>query len=248
MSKFQDLLSLRFRSKEQSGPQKITELVERATSGSLSGFSGVFRVTELNDKEKGEIEEILRSYKNEDTNDIASDLESLISITSEVKAINNQAAILHGERIERAQAILTHYREGAFTSWLISTYGNRQTPYNFLQYYQFYNEVSPDLQTKLDEMPRQAVYTLASRDGGLEKKEELIRNYSGETKSELLDVIREEFPLKGKDRRHAELSSHALDYIKRAFSLLSHPQIAPTQDERDEMTKLLSKIAELLNR
>src|ERR1700677_3684402 len=116
MSKFNDLLNLRFKTKETQQP-KMTALVERSNNGDLSSFSGVFRVMPLNDQEK-------------------EDLEALTAITSEVKAITNQAVILHGERIKRAQEILKKYRDGAFTAWLFATYGNRQTPYNFLQYYE----------------------------------------------------------------------------------------------------------------
>ena len=36
------------------------------------------------------------------------------------------------------KTILKNYRDGAFSAWLIATYGNRQTPYNFLQYYELY--------------------------------------------------------------------------------------------------------------
>lgn len=66
------------------------------------------------------------------------DLAELSLITSEVKAINNQAAILHGERIKKAQTLLKSYQEGAFSAWLNATYGNRQTPYNLMQYYEFF--------------------------------------------------------------------------------------------------------------
>ncbi|MCI0619341.1 pGP6-D family virulence protein, partial [bacterium] len=133
MSKFNDLLHLRF-SKNKDAKEKMTALVERANNGELSSFSGVFRVAQLNDKEKTDIEMILRSYRYSEIDDFETDLKALMAITSEVKAITNQAVILHGERIKRAQDILKKYREGAFTAWLFATYGNRQTPYNFLQY------------------------------------------------------------------------------------------------------------------
>ena len=34
-------------------------------------------------------------------------------------------------------------------------------------------------------MPRQAVYVLASRTGNLDKKQEIVENYRGETKAEM---------------------------------------------------------------
>ena len=151
MSKFNDLLHLRFKQKETQ-QTKMTALVERANNGDLSSFSGVFRVAELNEKEKVDIETILRTFRLTENSDHEADMKALMAITSEVKAITNQAVILHGERIKRGQDILKNYREGAFTAWLFSAYGNRQTPYNFLQYYEFYTVLPQALQVLL--LPR----------------------------------------------------------------------------------------------
>src|SRR6185437_5934673 len=109
---------------------------KQSANGNLSSFSGVFSIADLSNHEKSSIETILKDYAIDPEN-LDDDLAHLISITSEVKAINNQAALLHGERIKKAHTILTRYRDGAFTAWLIAAYGNRQTPYNFLQYFEF---------------------------------------------------------------------------------------------------------------
>ena len=82
---------------------------------------------------------------------------------------------MHGERIKKAQEILKSYRDGAFTAWLLAAYGNRQTPYNFLQYYELYTALSPGLHSQLEAMPRHAVYVLASRSGELTQKETMVR-------------------------------------------------------------------------
>ncbi|MFN3330212.1 MAG: CT583 family protein, partial [Pyrinomonadaceae bacterium] len=176
MPKVNDLLSSRLKQKFS----KMTELAEVSSRGQLSSFSGVFRVHPLSDQEQISLEELLKSYQGEIEVSIEQDLLALSNLTSEIKAISNQAAILHGERIKKAQEIFKNYRDGAFSAWLLSTYGNRQTPYNFLQYYEFYLSLPSNLLPKLDEMPRQAIYTLASRDAPLEKKKELLENYRGE--------------------------------------------------------------------
>src|SRR5579872_7502999 len=98
MSKFNDLLHLRFKQKETQ-QTKMTALVERANNGDLSSFSGVFRVAQLNEKEKADIETILRTFRLTESSDYEADMKALMAITSEVKAITNQAVILHGERI-----------------------------------------------------------------------------------------------------------------------------------------------------
>ena len=134
-------------------------------------------------------------------NALQQDLEALIRITSEVKAINNQAALLHGERIKKAHAILTKYKEGAFTAWLIEAYGNRQTPYNFWQYFEFYSQLPKTLHPQLEIIPRQAIYTLASRNGKLDEKIEILQSYQGESKQQMLEKIRLRFPLNKEDKR-----------------------------------------------
>lgn len=243
MSKFNDLLNLRFKQKDT---QKMTALVERSNNGELSSFSGVFRVAQLNEKEKSDIESILRNFRLNETMDFDADLKALMTITSEVKAITNQAVILHGERIKRGQEILKKYREGAFTAWLFSTYGNRQTPYNFLQYYEFYTLLPQTLHPKLDQMPRQAVYSLASRAGELEKKESIVKNYTGQAKEELLKLIRLEFPLPEEDKRLPHFTTNAISFLKRAREMLKNPHCKPRDDEKKQIQNLLSQIQSLI--
>jgi uncharacterized protein (DUF433 family) len=247
MSKFNDLLHLRFKQKE-SQQNKMTALVERANKGDLSSFSGVFRVAELNEKEKADIESILRTFRLNEAQLYDDDFKALMTITSEVKAITNQAVILHGERIKRAQDILKNYREGAFTAWLFSTYGNRQTPYNFLQYYEFYTILPQALHPKLDQMPRQAVYTLASRAGDFEKKEQIVKNYTGQPKDELLKLIRFEFPLQEEDKRQPNFTQHALQFLKKARDMVKNPNCSPREEEKRQIRTLLTQIQSLLDK
>lgn len=194
MSDVNSVLNERLKKGRQTS--KITALAKQSATGNLTSFSGIFSVADLNDHEKGVLESILESYKS-GHEDVGADLTSLISLTSEVKAINNQAAILHGERIKKAQAILKQYKEGAFSAWLIAAYGNRQTPYNFLQYYEFCEAMPKTLRPQIETMPRQAIYTLASREGSVSQKQKIIEDYKGQTKHELLILIRDVFPLDG---------------------------------------------------
>ena len=240
MSKINSLLSKRLGNSQN--PSKMKELAERSSQGNLSSFSGVFRMSPLSSIEKEKIQAILNSYK-KDAQDIDKDLSLLVEITSEVKAITNQAVILHGERIKKAQTILKHYQDGAFSAWLIATYGNRQTPYNFLQYYELYQQIPQSLYQKLDEMPRQAVYTLASRPAPLEKKEAVIKEYKGQPKNEILDLIRKAFPLNQKDRRAPDLFLQASIQIKQLKSLFEDPRFKPTQEQKKSLKALLKDLA-----
>ncbi|MEI8301336.1 MAG: CT583 family protein, partial [Chlamydiota bacterium] len=123
----------------------IIETSECTSNEASSVFSNVFHVEDLSIQDKFSLERILKTYFDE-PRQLTQDLEELCKITSEVKAINNQAVLLHGERIKKAQQILKHYKIGAFSSWLIAVYGNRSTPYNFLQYYEFYISLSKAIQ------------------------------------------------------------------------------------------------------
>lgn len=247
MSKFNDLLNLRFKQKPSPQP-KMTALVERSNNGELSSFSGVFRVSALNDSERLALETILKNFRVSDDYNVDSDLNALSAITSEVKAITNQAVILHGERIKRAQDVLKKYRDGAFTAWLFATYGNRQTPYNFLQYYEFYTLLPATLHPKLDQMPRQVVYSLASRAGAQEQKEEIVRNYTGQTKQELLTLIRHQFPLNEEDKRLPHFASHAISFLKRAREMLKNPHCIPLEAEKRQIQNLLAQLHALIEK
>lgn len=222
---------------------KMSDLAALSSSGHLSSFSGVFQVNPLTREEESSLEAILTHYKMEDQETIT-DLPALVSVTSELKAINNQAAILHGERIKQAQQILKRYRDGAFSAWLLHVYGNRQTPYNFLHYYEFHKALSILLQQRLDKMPRQAAYTLASRSGPLERKEEVIRNYKGERKQELLEKIRAEFPLSEKDARGQDVVKSALLVLRKLKETFASPLFTPDPEEKKELRKLLKTLLE----
>lgn len=241
MSDVNQLLTKRLKKNEQSS--KMAEMSKQSAKGNLNTFSGLFSVTELNEGEKNYLEAILHEFNN-GKNDISVDLRSLISITSEVKAINNQAAILHGERIKKAQEILKQYKDGAFSTWLVGAYGNRQTPYNFLQYYEFYSAMPKILRPQIEIMPRQAIYTLASREGPLEQKREIVEKYNGQTKAELLTLIREKFPLAASDQRKENIGESTIRSLIRHLSRVRSRNAAITKSQKTEIFALLDELYE----
>jgi Uncharacterised protein family (UPF0137) len=243
MNTVNTLLSQRLKKTEHSS--KMAAMAKQSASGNLTSFSGIFSVSELSEHEKARLENILKEYST-GNEDLSLDLDTLISITSEVKAINNQAAILHGERIKKAHGILTHYRDGAFTAWLLAAYGNRQTPYNLMQYFDFYEAMPKSLRPQIEAMPRQAVYTLASREGPLEKKRKLVESYNGETKAELLCVIREKFPLAAKDKRRHNAGEATLEALKRMYKQLQKEHRTLTKIQKNAICELLEEMRELI--
>lgn len=243
MSKVNNLLFSRLKQKFS----KTQDLATVSSNGNLSSFAGVFKVQPLSSEEKESLSELLENYKHE-TQETGNDLASLTTVTSEIKAIQAQATLLHGERIKKAQEILKTYKDGAFSAWLMQTYGNRQTPYNFLQYYEFYLQLPPKLVSKLGEIPRQAVYTLASRDAPIEEKQALLERYKGETKKQLLTMIRQAFPLEESDKRKedfAEQASKALGNVKQIFARRG---FRPTEEERAELRSALEELLKTLDK
>jgi hypothetical protein len=243
MSNVNAILNQRVKKSENSS--KMAAMARQSATGHLTSFSGVFSVSELNEKEKNLIENILKEYA-KDEEDVGTDLQALLSITSEVKAINNQAAILHGERIKKAHTILTRYRDGAFTAWLMTAYGNRQTPYNFMQYYEFYEALPKTLRPQLESMPRQAIYALASRQGPLEKKRIIVENYRGETKTEVLTLIRQTFPLEQVDRRRQKVGKQAIQSLQQLYKQLKENTHELSLSQKRELTDILNRLQTLL--
>jgi len=244
MGKVNTLLAERLKKKVKS--TKMEKMAEQSAFGNRTGFTGIFSVSDLSSREKGNLEILLQDYSTGNEN-ISHDLRSLISITSEVKAINNQAAILHGERIKQAQEILKEYRDGAFSAWLTTTYGNRQTPYNFLQYYEFCRSLPTTLRPQIEQMPRQAVYTLASREGEISLKQELIENYKGETKQEILALIREKFPLEESDKRREKPGEALLKLLRKAEKLSGRKSLKLLPKQKSELLELLDRLKEALS-
>jgi len=224
---------------------KMAEMARESAQGKRSSFSGIFTTIELNESEKDSIEAILLKHATGKEN-ILQDTQMLTSITSEVKAINNQAALLHGERIKKAQNILKKYQEGAFTAWLMTAYGNRQTPYNFLMYYDFFERMPKILRPQIELMPRQAIYTLASREGKLEKKEEIVKNYHGQTKTELLTLIRETFPLDDEDKRKRSVGNSTIIQLERLCSNYEKRTVTLTKREKKLALELLEQLRHLI--
>ncbi|MEI6532162.1 MAG: CT583 family protein [Chlamydiota bacterium] len=222
MSRIKNILELRMKGKEQP---KMAAMAERSMSGQMTTFSGVFAVSEITPLETEELQKILEKFSIDGAG-IIQDLFALKTLTSEVRAISNQSALLHGERIKGAQDLLKRYKEGAFTAWLQTAYGNRQTPYNFLQYFEFHSTLSKEQQSLVEELPRQAIYSLASRKVSLEEKIHLISHVKGQTKKQILTEMRTRFPLSEKDKRKSIISKQAETLLKGAFSLINDHKIS----------------------
>jgi hypothetical protein len=246
MNKINDLLNHRLKTNKKSTP-KMEILAQQSSMGNLSSFAGVFSTQQLSEIEKKQLKQLLNKYENRSPADSKKNFLKLSQITCEIKAINAQAIILHGERIQQAQQILKQYQEGAFTSWLISTYGNRQTPYNFLQYYELYNSMPKSLQQTIESMPKQAIYTLASRSATTQKKQAFIEEYKGEKKQEILQRIRTQFPLEEHDKRQLDQYEIITNLLSRTLLTLTQKKCILTPRKKQRLQNLVNEIQETIN-
>ena len=106
-----------------------------------------------------------------------------------------------GSVLHKAREVLKKYKDGAFTRWLELAYGNRQTPYRMLQYYDFYQTLSKDVQPLIQSMPKRATHVLASRNGDPEKKVEIIKQHYASSSEDIIKIIQDTLPINAKDGR-----------------------------------------------
>jgi hypothetical protein len=234
-----------------TGQTKIDfkESFEVMKPATMSGFRGMFGDAKLSDQEEKCLQFILNDYYqaevlNEDR--MNEDYQTLVRITSEIKAISNQSILLHGERIKRAQEVLKSYKEGAFTEWLISTYGNRQTPYSMLQYYDLYHALPEQARSLIENIPKKAAYTLASREGSIDRKIEIIQNYRGERQSDVILLIQKTFPTGKMIRRRRTSNITILDDVERLLMRIEQRKHYLSESDKLRLSILVERVSKVL--
>lgn len=240
MKDLDSFLTERLQKRNQTHVETLADRKEAALQ------SRGFGVIPLDAREEEALYEILSQNKGGEKEAFEEDVKTLKRITQEVKAIDGQAILLHGERIKRAQVLLKGYKEGAFTSWLLAVYKNRQTPYNFLQYYEFYQSLTEALREKIVQMPKQAIYTLASRQGAFATKQALVEKCYQEPKEVILQTIRTAFPLPQKDARKQRASFGITSLLEKAILLAEEESFSLL--EKEKLESLLDKLKSLLKK
>ena len=97
-----------------------------------------------------------------------------------------------------------------------------------------------NLQQKVDAMPRQAVYALATRNCNAKEKTQIVEQYKGETKKELLEMIRQRFPLADKDKRAPNLTDQVFSLIKQLEKQMANPRFKPSPTKAKQIQEALS--------
>jgi hypothetical protein len=186
--------------KQKNSPNTSFNLVTKTTN-----FNSIFDVKPLEEGESALIEHLLVKGANPGSHSeqqVHTDIKMLKALTAEIKAIGKQGALLMGERIAKAREVLKSYHNGTFTKWLDSICGSLKTGYNLLCYYDFYSALAePNLKEKFRKFPQKIAYILASRQGDMKKKEEIVRWYEEQTPIELISMIQEKLPIAIQDKR-----------------------------------------------
>jgi translation initiation factor 1 (eIF-1/SUI1) len=181
---------------------------------------------------------------------VIEDIDKLKKITAEIKTISKQSIILQGERIQTAREILRKYGDGqnTFTQWVEKTYNNRRTAYNILSYYELYKGLPGEsYRIKMKQMPLQAAYTLASREGDAGVKADLIQNYDGERQQDMIMLIQDRLPLSTSDRRKRKAANvRMLDEMEKLGSTLEKRKHSLSEDQRKRAHELLQNLHKLL--
>ncbi|MDF2577728.1 MAG: pGP6-D [Chlamydiales bacterium] len=174
----------------------------------------------LKEREYSRLVSILTTFSRIQPPENEEDLQELENITSELKGLIGGSVLLQGERIKKAQRLFFSYKEGAFKSWLLSLYGNRQTPYNMLQYYELHYDLPAAMRNILEQLPRKAAYILASRQAPLEDKIKILQRYKGEKQDDFIIIIRNTFPGSVYDQRRKNVKISTLNAMNKLCNTL----------------------------
>lgn len=215
-----------------------------------NSFKGIFGEGKLTEEDNLQLQQILSDYfepgviKDDQVNE---DFQSLTRLTSEVKAINQQSVLLHGVRIKKAQELLANYKNGAFSQWLTLCYGNRQTPYSHLRYYELYNSMPTQEQDLIANIPKKAAYLLACRDDvSIDRKMDFIKKYKDQSQKDIISLIQELFPLKeGDKRKHKPLNQATLDTILELTKKLEKRKKYLLDEDFQKISQIINSLSSL---
>jgi len=241
MSKANDK-ALALMEKNKQSSENFKDAFEGAEKTEAVTFRAIFESTPLSENENIQIYNLLEDASGRLTEgEIGDDHQNLAEITTQIRAIERQSILLHGERIHKAQQILKKYHDGTFSKWLQLAYGNRQTPYSMLQFYDLFSRLEKDEKELINSMPKRAAYALASRAGEIEKKVAIIKEHYDSSPDEIIRAVQEAFPLKISDKRKTSRRVSDVDLLR-----LILPNIRKLKD-RKSLEKVLEMVEKLLS-
>lgn len=215
-------------------------------------FEAYFGVKPLDKIEANRIEKLLVEGYQPGTipeEQASKDVDVLKQITSEIKAISKQQVVLTGQRVYEAQELLKSYKDGTFSKWLESTFGERKTGYNYLNFFRLHKALpNDDLRERLKRFPQKSAYMLASKNVAIEEKTEIINEYSGLNHDELVILMQERFPAASTDKRKMKSSNDRLiAVLNDTYRKLQRRKDNLSDDNKFEIEKVSKLLASLVS-
>jgi hypothetical protein len=171
------------------------------------------------------------------------DLKEILDLSKRIKSIKAQEALIVGEAVKKAQTVLSNYSSGVFSEWLVELFGNVQTPYNFLRFFELYTLLKERSQKEYLSIPRRAAYKLAKVEGSTEQKEEFIslgKNKNASSLEEEIDIL---FP---KSQRATKTRKVSPENIPESLEKILSKTLGRVEhidtDKQKKLAKLLVKI------
>jgi hypothetical protein len=217
----------------------------------VNSFHSVFDTKDLDTEEVNSLNSLLiEGVRSEGISNeqVTKDLFILKQITAEIKAIGNQGTVLLGERVYKARDLLKFYKNGTFTRWLDSAFGSRKTGYNVLAYYELYSSLPhDDLRNRFKKLQQRTAYILASREGAIETKSEIINEYHDKSHNEIVILIQEKLPVSVRDRRVSKISiAKLLSNLQENIESLRQTMGTLTQKDKEKLSDLTDLMLSLL--
>lgn len=220
-----------------------------------SALRSIFDIQQLDESEERKIEKLLvdefRPGGTLSEEQVAQDLSDLKHITAEVKSITKQGVLLVGERIHKAREILNNYGDGkgSLKKWLEITFSSsRRTAYNSLAYFDFHRSL-PDDKSRLllKKMPQKAAYVLASREGEIRVKAEIIHEYHQQKAEEIIPVIQERLPITQDNRPLSkDATAQLIEKIASISKKVKARRNCLSEDHKEKIEAVISTLQELI--
>jgi hypothetical protein len=172
-----------------------TEIIDEYQDiGPNNPLKQIFKIKDLKPKEIQDIEILLKENSTKINNfEFQNDFRNISRITTEIRGVNRMHSIFLGGKIIEARNILEKYGDKTFSKWLELTFGNRRTPYDYIYQYEFFSALSEQYQEIALQMPRSILSIVCKKKLPFEEKLELVANYRGEKKHELVKLIKDKF-------------------------------------------------------
>jgi hypothetical protein len=198
----------------------------------INSFSSIFGPIQLDEKDSQTIEQLLNECPVSESQ-TEKDIVEMKRLTAEIKSIGRQGLVLIGERVYKAREILKPYGDGSFTQWLIDTFQSRRTGYNYLAYYEFYQELpNQELKEGFKRLPQKSAYKLASRKGNFELKYKIVRDCHHLPIDEIDAIIENMLPVDIGDQRRRKQPQLIDDVLQSLY------QIQNMRLSKEELGKL----------